>query len=211
LADDRNKGSFCIICGRAADESAPLLIPDSYFPEVWWHLTCLNSEEGRRWREIQQKQDAGYKRFIMLSSESLPIQCPKCGSEKNSLWPKFIGHSPNYEASCNRCHRVNHNALDPYANRKAVTKLLRHAENFSLGKHAENLDQIVRDLAEQYDPLIIQSQCLCGGRFSVGAKPRCRRCRTVIFDSYFHFVLPRTRPAGRRSVLPKTVGPPFQV
>ncbi len=176
----------CVICGRA-DVPKRAIVEDPFFPGVYWHILCINSAEGRQWRAELEEKNPGYRRWIVLSSHGVRVSCPKCGSDKSFLWPKLRGHSPTLEASCDRCERVNYNALDPYSHKEVVSRIQLIARQFHLGTHPDNLDALIGDLADEYDRLILPRQCQCGGYFSLSAKPRCRNCKAILYDSYFHF------------------------
>ncbi len=184
---ERDQEPVCAICGEAATVGA-FLHDDPFFLGVRWHVLCVNSAQGRQWRREREEADPGYRRYVRLASQGVRVRCPECGSEDNFLWPKLQGHSPEIEASCDRCERTNYGALNPYANGDAAREIQQLSEQFRLGRHPGNLAELVQELAAKHDHLIRPRQCCCGGRFSLSAKPRCRNCRSVVFDSYFHFV-----------------------
>ncbi len=198
MSSNKDPQTICSICGESTTAKASLF-KDPYFPHVRWHILCLNSPEGRRWRKEQEETNPGYKRYVTLASQGVPVRCPECGCEENFLWPKLQGHSPELEASCDRCARVNYSAFDPYAHEDVANEIQRLSDLFRLGKHPENLAELVQELARQHDHLIRPRECRCGGRFSLSAKPRCRNCRAIVSDSYFHYA--SEAPARAASLL----------
>ncbi len=179
-------GARCAICDAPARPTAPLF-DDGFDPDVFFHVLCVNAPEGRAWLEARREQDPAYDRFHRLSTAGVQTPCPACGFDDNYLWPKFIGHSPSYEACCDSCSAADDSGLCPYARGKVVRHLLRLYTRFQRGDPPEDLDAVMTLTARRDDRHLARPDCDCGGRFSLAAFPRCDSCRAVIFESYFHY------------------------
>lgn len=176
----------CVICkGKADSESS--LFEDGYYSNTFFHLACLNSEDAKKWRSVMREKDPKYASYSSLITAGLKLKCENCGSDENYLNPKFIGHSPYFEACCSECSEVS-NGLNPYLYKDLIDRLLVLMERFKKGSDDPDLDGNINEIAKQGDGFLKPSNCKCGGKFSLKAKPRCKKCRHVIYESYFHYV-----------------------
>jgi len=80
----------CAICKKEAHPS--IMIRDEHYKDVWFHLDCLNTEKGIRWRADKAKEDSLYARYLDLISFGKKIKCPTCG-EECEIYPKS-SHRP---------------------------------------------------------------------------------------------------------------------
>jgi len=129
------------------------------------------------------------KRYRELMTMGIQATCQKCGHVETHICPKATGWSPSvWEMNCVACYRVNL-AFDAYRpEHKSVTRQLREAfDDFLTASKLDELDARINELARCFDPLIENRECECGAVFSIAAKPRCKQCGEIIFDSYFHY------------------------
>ena len=133
------------------------------------------------------KRDA---RYTELMTVGIRATCRHCGFIETHICPKATGWSPNeWEMNCQSCHHFLNNAFDGYkpAHRGAVEALRKAFDEFLAGTNLAELDARIGDLAARYDRLIQDPACECGSMVSIKAKPRCKQCGEIIFDSYFHY------------------------
>ena len=117
-----------------------------------------------------------------------PIVCPAC-RETSYLYPKGVGYQPyQWEMSCDLCHRYAI-GLDAYIaeHTEVVEALQALRERYLNGESSQSLQGPVEALADQFDGILDNRRCECGGKLSLAAKPKCLYCDIEIFDSYFHF------------------------
>jgi hypothetical protein len=118
-----------------------------------------------------------------------PVLCSAC-REASALFVKGVGFHPyEWEMNCTPCHRYGV-GLDAYvAEHKEVLKALNILrDRYVAGSSTAGMAREVERLAYQFDGILINAECECGGRLSIAAKPKCIFCDVEIFDSYFHFV-----------------------
>ena len=174
----------CAVCSGPDAPQNPL-IPEEFYPTEFIHLHCLNSAEGRRWRDERKARDAGFKRYMDLITVGRKVPCPACSSDDNSLSQKSSGHSPMFELCCTSCDRYSH-GLSPYTH--AVTGPLSDLrQDFVLGVNLERIEPEVERLSREQAAKVPPEKCPCGGSFVIAAKPRCHQCKAVLADTYFHF------------------------
>lgn len=174
----------CAVCGEP-DRSQDPLIPDEFYPDEAIHLHCLNSAEGKRWHEERQARDPGYARYMSLITVRRQVTCPGCGSDENWLSQKSSGFSPSFELCCTQCDEVSR-GLSPYE--APVTGPLSDLQHdFVLGRNVERIDSAIERLSREHRERRGEERCKCGGSFSIAAKPRCHRCRSVLADTFFHY------------------------
>ena len=166
------------------------MFKDEYFDNVWYHISCINTEKGKKWREEKVRTDAGYARYFNLISHGRIIKCKVCGAE-NRLYLKAAQMTPHiWEMNCIQCHNVNYQAIDAYTRYgdDLAKELQSMKKEYLCSSEKEVLDRIntrIDFLASQYDDF---GKCECGGFFSIKAKPRCKECDCIISDSFFHYV-----------------------
>ena len=122
-----------------------------------------------------------------LMSLGKPLVCSAC-REISYLFPKGVGFHPyEWEMNCNLCHRyaVGLNAYVPQ-HTDSVKVLQKLRERHINGESTEELAKEVELLAEQFDGVMDNRECECGGILSISAKPKCIFCDIEIFNSYFH-------------------------
>ncbi len=102
-----------------------------------------------------------YDRFHRLSTAGVQTPCPACGFDDNYLWPKFIGHSSSYEASCDSCSAADDSGLCPYAHGKVVRHLLRLYTRFQRGDPPADLDAVMAFTARRHDRHLARRDCDC--------------------------------------------------
>lgn len=115
------------------------------------------------------------------------VVCPVC-REVSALFPKGVGFHPyQWEINCSFCHRYEV-GLDAYVpqHAEAVEALQALRNRYVTGASTEELAMEVESLAEQFDAVLSNAECECGGRLSIAAKPKCIYCDVEVFDSYFH-------------------------
>jgi hypothetical protein len=184
---DRDTASRrCVICGAAASDD--VFAKEGFYKDTWIHLRCLNSSAAREWRRAREASDPRYRRYLRLVTIGLQVACDACGSRDNYIYPKATGFSPAFEVSCDRCGAVQDEGLDRRFFPEAIASFLELRDAFVKDTMPPEFDERVGRLARENDHFINPSRCTCGGHFSLAAKPRCRRCRAVILDSYFHYV-----------------------
>lgn len=182
----------CDLCGRPAQPLDPL-VPDEFYPDVRLHLHCLNSPAGKAWTERRADADPGYARYLMLITVGHEHECPACGSVER-ISPRAIGMSAaNWEVPCDSCHRYRPllNADRSPAERELIRTLRALARDFAKSPNPDPILARVEGLALRHDSLLPAERCVCGGTFSLAARPRCSSCQAVLVDSPFHFTLPR--------------------
>ena len=184
--------SPCVICGSAGEPQNPL-VPDGLDDEVAMCLRCLNSPSGKAWREAKRAADPLYDRYHTLITVSLPAECPQCGL------PLYVSAkargmaSACWDVPCLNCHRWRPKPMYGFGDTEAAFNALQSIEHdFVRSRGLDQIEHRVAEVARAYDHLINAEPCPCGGRFSLAAKPRCPRCNTVAFDSFFHDVHVRT-------------------
>jgi hypothetical protein len=176
----------CVICRRGAEPAAPLFAED-FYPDTWYHLACMHSSAGAAWIRAQKARDPLFKRYNELMTQGLPVQCPTCAGDAQ-LYPKATGWAPyDWEMNCDQCDNFIVAGFNAYTHPEITEQLEELFDNFLYANHLDNLDGAIADLAGQYDYLVTDSKCTCGGNFSIKAKPRCKRCRSILFDTYFHY------------------------
>lgn len=173
----------CTVCDRAETEQDPL-IEEGFYPDTWLHLSCYNSDNTRRWRQSRSESDPAYKRYWELSTCGLPCQCPACGLTAY-LWPKFVGHSPHWELCCTLCSQVDYVGISPYRHR--LDRVLALSESFKRGAPSGEMVPELQNIARQIASVDPPRSCKCGGVFALLAQPRCPSCRSVVFESFFHY------------------------
>ena len=91
--------------------------------------------------------------------------------------------------NCNLCHRYGI-GLDAYVpeHTEVLDALKTLRSRYIQGSSSAELAAEVESLADQFDHILHNAGCECGGRLSIAAKPKCIFCDIEIFDSYFHFV-----------------------
>ncbi len=176
----------CILCGGTGSQGT--LAKEGFYADTWIHLSCWPSEAAREWRKAREASDPRYRRFRRLMTPGLQTTCDACGYRDNYIYPKATGFIPGFEVSCDRCGAVQNQGLHPGFFPNAIASFLELRDAFVEDVAPPDLDEKVGTLAREYDQFINPSGCTCGGHFSLGAKPRCGRCRAVILDSYFHYV-----------------------
>lgn len=122
-----------------------------------------------------------------LMSLGKPVLCSAC-RETSCLYPKAVGYQPYiWEVNCSLCHRYDL-GLNAYisAHRTAVVALGKLRDKYLEGASSQELENAIDSLAEEYDCILDNQICDCGGKLSVSAKPKCIYCDIEIFDSYFH-------------------------
>ncbi len=115
------------------------------------------------------------------------VVCPAC-RETSNLFPKGVGHHPyQWEMNCSICHCYAV-GLDAYIaqHTEVVKELERLRERYLNGESTQGLANQIEDLAKQFDGILSNRECECGGALSIAAKPKCIHCDIEIFDSYFH-------------------------
>lgn len=126
-------------------------------------------------------------------SESLvihkPIICGAC-RETSSLFSKVVGYHPyQWEMNCTLCHRHGAGLNGHVKEHIEVIELLNALRSHYIsGSSSAELSTKLEGLADQYDHLLHNSRCECGGSLSIAAKPKCIHCDLEIYDSYFHYV-----------------------
>lgn len=118
-----------------------------------------------------------------------PVVCAACG-ETSYLYPKGVGHQPYIlEMNCSSCHRFNL-GVDAYKedHGKLHSILNELFDRFIGDESTKSLEREITDLAEEYDGILDNRKCECGGYISISAKPKCTHCDKEIFDSFFHYV-----------------------
>src|SRR5690606_27443215 len=193
----RDSPDRCELCGGAAETQNPL-VPDEFYPGVQLHLHCLNSAAGARWTRARAEADPLYARYLSLSAMGHHVECSACGSSER-ISPKAIGMGAgHWEVNCRSCHRHRPH-LSAYrgpGERELYDTLCGLALEFRLSADPAGILARVEELAAGADSLFAGETCSCGGRFSVAARPRCSRCREVLFDSPFHFTLVASAPVS---------------
>jgi hypothetical protein len=130
------------------------------------------------------------ERYRALMTMGIHAKCPHYDFLETHICPKATGWSPNvWEMNCVQCYRVNANAFDAYkpGHRIVIEALTKQFDDFLAGVELEALDEKMASLASEFDHLMTNSECHCGAKYSISAKPRCKKCGEVVFDSYFHF------------------------
>jgi hypothetical protein len=122
-----------------------------------------------------------------LTSLGKPVVCVSC-RETSYLYPKGVGYHPyQWEMNCNLCH---HYAigLDAYIpEHTVVVKTLEQLrKRYIDGQSNRELEREIHALAQEFDSILDNRVCGCGGSLSITAKPKCIYCDIEIFDSYFH-------------------------
>ena len=174
------------------------MIQDSFYPDVWIHLKCLNSDKAKQWREKRRSEDSEYNRYIELVSDAALTKYSHCGHD-NILCVKAV--QPIWEMNCYQCHRVNLNGLSPYIedDRRLYIELYNMRELYLHNSSEPAITKIqatMEALASEYDNY---GKCQCGGIYSILAEPRCTICNEIVLDSYFHYVAPETGDLLTRS------------
>lgn len=109
-----------------------------------------------------------------------PVRCPTCG-----LWQALSPTTvPSWDANCEACFRHS-SVLSAYAD----GALWRKVSDLK-GRFLEDRwdDAAERELRAASDELGTAHECECGAHFTLAARPRCRRCTTVLSDTFFRFV-----------------------
>lgn len=185
----------CDLCGGAGESANPL-VPEEFYPGARLHLHCLNSAAGTRWMQARAEADPAYARYLALSTLGHEVRCSRCGSSERAS-PKATGMgAAHWEANCRSCHRYRPhlNAYRSAAERELCDTLGSLARAFRLNRNPTEALRRAEQLAEEGDTIPPAQACICGGRFSLAARPRCSGCQDVLLDSPFHITLPRATP-----------------
>ena len=129
-----------------------------------------------------------------LMAVGRPVVCPAC-RELSALFPKGVGFHPyEWEMNCTLCHCYAV-GLDAYISEheEPLNALKALRERYVAGESATELAEEVEILAEQFDGVLSNGECECGGRLSIAAKPKCVFCDIEVSDSYFHFADQRAK------------------
>ncbi len=122
-----------------------------------------------------------------LMALGAPVVCTVC-RETSHLFPKGVGYHPyQWEMNCSMCHCYAV-GLDAYISEhtEVVKELERLREKYLNGASTQDLENKIDALAEQFDGILSNRECACGGTLSIAAKPKCIYCDIEIFESYFH-------------------------
>lgn len=174
----------CAICGYAF--TSPHQIASSpTLPDVKYHLGCPSTVEGRVWQAAVAREHPDVERYWRLRTSRHPVRCERCGLWQ-ALSPTPNGlMSPPWDGNCDSCFR--HRPLvNGYESRELWTRLHDLKRLFLDGEWSETLDAELAELDAEIDH---RPTCDCGGHFSLAARPRCRRCTTVLSDSFFSVVM----------------------
>lgn len=187
----------CFVYNGGAPREDPR-IPEEYYPGLWCHLSCLDSPAGIAWREERTRRDPGYARYLRLSTVGLPVVCPSCGREC-CLSAKARGMGADtWETCCTECSRTTF--LDGYAHDAEYQRVSAAERAFLLDQNSDAWRTEVLALARTADGKLRDRTCVCGGRFSLAAQPRCPHCRAVLLDSFFHYAYVVSPMTGSRLV-----------
>lgn len=118
-----------------------------------------------------------------------PVVCGAC-REESALFAKGVGFHPyEWEMNCSLCHRYGI-GIDAYVceHAEVLEALQALRGRYIAGSSTAELEAEVENLADEFDHILHNAGCECGGRLSIAAKPKCMFCDIEIFDSHFHFV-----------------------
>ncbi len=174
----------CFVCDGDARSDDPR-IPEEYYPGLWCHLSCLNSLPGTAWRAKRSQSDPGYARYLRFSTVGLPVICPSCGGHcRLSAKARGLG-AGIWETCCLECSRTTF--LNGSAHGAEYQRLGAAERSYLLHPNSDAWRTDALALARTADKKLRERTCVCGGRFSLAAKPRCPHCRAVLLDSFFHY------------------------
>jgi hypothetical protein len=182
---------LCAVCGAAEQPQNPLG-REGLWDELRVHHYCFNSPAGRAWRNAKRAAEPLYDRYIRLSTVGLPIECPNCRHPLiASAKARGMG-TATWRVPCLNCYRYRPEPMYPFGAYEAPFDALQAVEHHFIRSHRlGETDDRVAEIARACDFIINARPCVCGGHFSLAAKPRCPRCNAVAFDSYFHDVYER--------------------
>jgi hypothetical protein len=90
------------------------MIKDDFYSNLHFHIKCLNSEEGKRWREERANTDEIYARHLELITHGRLVKCPACHIEC-AIYLKSRDVPHVWELSCDVCGEVNFKGLSVYS------------------------------------------------------------------------------------------------
>lgn len=160
-------------------------------------IPALNDTTGLDAMTKKRSDQAMTDREQALMVVCKPIVCSAC-RETSALFAKGVGFQPyQWEMNCNLCHRYGI-GVDGYSpgHSEILEALQALRSRYIDGSSTADLSAEVERLADNFDPLLHNAACECGGRLSIAAKPKCLFCDIEIFDSYFHFV---DQPCGEQA------------
>lgn len=174
------KKQVCAICGHSKPDN---LFRDGFNSGLLVHVDCQSSDKGQAWKQARIRNEPGYERWCRLMGGE--TRCPNCGLL--ALYcRKGGGHSPAWEVHCDRCSEATV-GFDPYRGSSDLWyKLVELSEQFIKEEWSEEkVLAEVQELADKFDSGLFAIDCKCGGRFSLAACPRCRRCSQFLQLSPF--------------------------
>jgi hypothetical protein len=161
------------------------MIKDDFYSNIYFHIKCLNTEDGKRWREEHARADKVYARHLELTTHGRVVRCPVCHTEC-AIYLKTIDVPHVWELSCDVCGDVNLNGLSAYSSddEKELIKKLKVLESDFLRAEDKSIDVKIEAISKLSGPF---GRCECGGLFVIAAPPRCSCCFTPLLQSYFHY------------------------
>jgi hypothetical protein len=161
------------------------MITEGIYSELYFHIDCLNSKEGKRWRVERARTDKLYARYLELISHGRVVKCPACHTEC-AIYFKSRDVPHVWELSCDVCGKVNLDGLsiDSSDDEKQLIKELKSLEIDFLRAEDKSIDVRIEAISNLSGSF---GRCECGGLFVIAAPPRCSCCYTPLLQSYFHY------------------------
>ena len=161
------------------------MIVDGFCSDIYIHINCLNSKEGKRWREDRAKSDELYRGYLELITHGREVNCPACRT-RCKLYSKSRDVGYVWELCCDQCGEVSLNGLSAYTSEDDV-HLLEELKSLE-ASYFRTKDEAIQVRMEAISALRgTFGRCACGGQFVIAAYPRCSNCFTPLLDSYFHY------------------------
>jgi len=173
----------CTICSQPNIEEQAVM--DAFYERVGFCPECTHSEAAIQWREAKRRKDKSYDRYLRLLTVGRPKKCSYCHTE-NYLYPKRVGYHSDWELCCDKCSRVDYQAMstkDP-SHAPLLSRLRVEYDAFLKKEHYPDMTRSLETMNEEWAQ---GTECSCGGSISIAAKPRCICCNRILMHSFFHY------------------------
>ena len=183
-------GATCFVCG-GTDESE-LHAESPIYPDVYVHSSCCDTETAVSWCRAREQEDPRYKRYRISHSIEVEVICGTCQT-RHWLHSRSVGMAAgNWPTHCTQCYRLGKtfSEFDPQTREYVGGRLDQLEWQFYFEGLTPEIEAAMQAFAAQYDKHTNPQPCLCGGQFSIAAKPRCKHCSQVLYDTYFNFAVP---------------------
>src|ERR1041384_6132055 len=102
----------------------------------------------------------------------IQVECGKCHFKDNYLYPKSLRADGDCTVNCNQCAGtfIGLNLKRPVDLEDFLSEYNQINEGYFSGKDVGEVEKRVDEIALRYEE---RNPCVCGGQYTVAAKPRC--------------------------------------